>query len=110
MTDRPVYLPYRTILQQLQGEVYKCLDTWLRQGIILDVIKYCDHPRWYKKIPPGGGTSNWRWDLQLEVTPPIRVGPLIGGVTSDWRWDLQLEVTSPIRVGPLIRGGTSNQR
>ena len=29
---------------------------------ILDVIKYCDHPRWYEKIPPGGGTSNWRWD------------------------------------------------
>ena len=34
MTDRPIYLPHRTILQQLQGEVHKCLDTWLRQGII----------------------------------------------------------------------------
>ena len=34
MTDRPVYLPHRTIPWQLQGEVYKCLDTWLRQGII----------------------------------------------------------------------------
>ena len=33
MTDRPVYLPHRTILQQLQGQVHKCLDIWLRQGI-----------------------------------------------------------------------------
>ena len=33
-TDKPVYLPHRTIPWQLQGEVRKCLDTWLRQGII----------------------------------------------------------------------------
>ncbi|MEE8208622.1 MAG: reverse transcriptase family protein, partial [Nitrosomonadaceae bacterium] len=33
-TDKPVYLPHRTIPVQLQGEVRKCLDTWLRQGII----------------------------------------------------------------------------
>ena len=33
-TDKPVYLPHRTIPRQLQGEVQKCLDTWLRQGII----------------------------------------------------------------------------
>ena len=33
-TDRPVYLPHRTIPVQLQSEVRKCLDTWLRQGII----------------------------------------------------------------------------
>ena len=65
---------------------------------ILDVIKYCDHPRWYEKIPPGGGTSNWRWDLQLEVTPPIR------GDTSNWRWHLQSE------VGPPIGGEISNWR
>ena len=32
--DRPVYLPHRTIPPQLLGEVHKCLDTWLRQGII----------------------------------------------------------------------------
>ena len=32
--DKPVYLPHRTIPRQLQGEVQKCLDTWLRQGII----------------------------------------------------------------------------
>ena len=29
MMDRPVYLPHHTIPPQLQGEVYKCLDTWL---------------------------------------------------------------------------------
>ena len=29
-----MYLPHRTIPKQLQGEVRKCLDTWLRQGII----------------------------------------------------------------------------
>ena len=33
-TDRPIYLPHRTIPVQLQTEVHKCLDTWLRQGII----------------------------------------------------------------------------
>ena len=34
MTDKPVYLLCHTILRQLQGKVYKCLDTWLHQGII----------------------------------------------------------------------------
>ena len=33
-TDKPVYLPHHTILVQLQAEVCKCLDAWLRQGII----------------------------------------------------------------------------
>ena len=33
-TDRPIYLPHRTIPVQLQAEVHKCLDTWLMQGII----------------------------------------------------------------------------
>ena len=33
-TNKPVYLPHRTILRQLQGEVCKCLNTWLCQGII----------------------------------------------------------------------------
>ena len=33
-TDIPIYLPHRTIPVQLQAEVRKCLDTWLRQGII----------------------------------------------------------------------------
>ena len=32
--DRPVYLPHCTIWPQLLGEVHKCLDTWLKQGII----------------------------------------------------------------------------
>ena len=32
--DRPVYLAHCTIPPQLLGEVHKCLDTWLRQGII----------------------------------------------------------------------------
>ena len=52
--------------------------------IILDVIKYCDHPRWYKKISPGGGTSNWTCHLQLEVG--LEVSPPIRGGTSNWRW------------------------
>ena len=34
MTDKPVYLPHRTSPWKLQGGVRKCLDTWLRQGII----------------------------------------------------------------------------
>ena len=34
MTMKPVYLPHRTIPVQLQMEVRKCLDTWLKQGII----------------------------------------------------------------------------
>ena len=33
-TDKPVYLPHRTIPRKLQGEVHKCLNTWLHQGII----------------------------------------------------------------------------
>ena len=33
-TDKPVYLPHRTIPVQLQAAVRKCLDTWLKQGII----------------------------------------------------------------------------
>ena len=33
-TDKPVYLPHRTIPVQLQAEVRTCLDTWLKQGII----------------------------------------------------------------------------
>ena len=32
--ERPVYLLHCTIPPQLLGEVHKCLDTWLRQGII----------------------------------------------------------------------------
>ena len=33
-SDRPIYLPHHSIPPQLLGEVYNCLDTWLRQGII----------------------------------------------------------------------------
>ena len=33
-TDKPVYLLHRTIPRQLQGEVHKCLNTWVCQGII----------------------------------------------------------------------------
>ena len=34
MTMKPIYLLHHTIPVQLQTEVRKCLDTWLRQGII----------------------------------------------------------------------------
>ena len=33
-TDKPVYLPHRQIPVQLQSEVRKCPDNWLKQGII----------------------------------------------------------------------------
>ena len=33
-TNKPVYLPHRTIPRQLQGEVRECLNTWFCQGII----------------------------------------------------------------------------
>ena len=33
-TNKPVYLPHRTIPRQLQGEVHEYLNTWLCQGII----------------------------------------------------------------------------
>ena len=39
-SERPVYLPHCTIPPQLLGEVHKCLDTWLRQGI----IRPCQNP------------------------------------------------------------------
>ena len=32
-TDKPVYLPHRQIPVQLQQEVRKCLESWLKQGI-----------------------------------------------------------------------------
>ena len=32
--DKPIYLLHCTIPVQLQAEVHKCLDTWLKQGII----------------------------------------------------------------------------
>ena len=32
--DKPVYLPHHQIPVQLQSEVRKCLDNWLKQGII----------------------------------------------------------------------------
>ena len=83
----------------LLNPIFNLLDNW-GSTVILDVIKYCDHPRWYEKIPPGGGTSNQRWDLQLEVGPPIGAGPPIRGETSNWRWDLQ---NSKMDVPPLIR-------
>ena len=34
MTKKPVYLLHHTIPRQLQGEVHKCQDIWLCQGII----------------------------------------------------------------------------
>ena len=34
MTDKPVYLPHRQIPIQFQSEVRKCLNNWLKQGII----------------------------------------------------------------------------
>ena len=33
-SDKPVYLLHCTIPPQSQGEVHKCIDTWLQQGII----------------------------------------------------------------------------
>ena len=33
-SNKPVYLPHQAIPVQLQSEVRKCLDTWLKQGII----------------------------------------------------------------------------
>ena len=33
-TNKPVYLPHQQIPVQLQSEVRKCLDNWLKQGII----------------------------------------------------------------------------
>ena len=33
-TDKPVYLPHRQIPVQLQSEVRKCLNNWLKQGVI----------------------------------------------------------------------------
>ena len=34
MMDKPIYFSHCTIPVQLQAEVCKCLDTWLKQGII----------------------------------------------------------------------------
>ena len=33
-TDKPIYLPHRTIPRQQQGEKCKCINNWLHQGVI----------------------------------------------------------------------------
>ena len=82
----------------------------------VDVIKHCDCSRWYEKIPPGGETSIWRWDLQsevrfwLEVRPPIRVGPPFWGETSIWRWDSDFRWDLQSEVGSPFGGETSDWR
>ena len=65
--------------------------------------------------PISNGSFNWRWDLWLEVGPPIRgesanqrwvlqsqAGPPIGGLTSNWSFHLQSELP------PLIGAPTSD--
>ena len=32
--DKPIYLPYWTILRQLQGDVHKCINNWAQQRVI----------------------------------------------------------------------------
>ena len=70
----------------------------LGQKLFSPCYSWCNQVLWspqmVQKIPPGGGTSNWRWDLQLEVRSPI------GGDTSDQRWHLWLEA-------PMLHVGIS---
>ena len=44
-TDKPVYQPHHQIPVQLQSKVRKCLDNWLKQGIIC-LSKARMHHRW----------------------------------------------------------------
>ena len=44
-TDKPVYLPHHQIPVQLQSKVRKCLNNWLKQGIIHPSKAYTLH-RW----------------------------------------------------------------
>ena len=37
-TDKPVYLPHRQIPIQLQSDVKKCLDGWLKAWLILLIL------------------------------------------------------------------------
>ena len=79
---------------------------------ILDVIKYCDHPRWYEKIPAGCArefraqmsSSDRRSHLQLEISLPIR------GLTSDCRshwcmytFQLRCGTRREVHSTPLIK-------
>ena len=43
--DKPVYLHYHQIPIQLQSKVRRCLDNWLKKGII-HLSKACMHHRW----------------------------------------------------------------
>ena len=36
--DKPIYLPHHTIPAQLQAEVRKCLDTWLKQSLYVSQV------------------------------------------------------------------------
>ena len=67
MTDKPVYLPHRTILRQLQSEVWKCLDRWLRQGIIRpSKSPYASQVVMVRKKNLGNSTLWHRWSSIIE--------------------------------------------
>ena len=54
--------------------------------------------------PIRGETSNWRWELHLEVRL------LINGWSSSWRWDLWFELSVWLEVPPVIGGLISDWR
>ena len=58
---------------------FQLLQFVLTGVIFLDIIKYCDHPRRYEKMPSRGGMSD------------RRCPPLIGDLTSYWKSHVWLE-------------------
>ena len=62
MMDKPVYLAHCTIPPQLQGEVHKCLDTWLLTG---------NHQTLAESICfPGGNCAEENWgNLSMHGLP-----------------------------------------
>ena len=63
-TDKPVYLPDHTIPVQLQAEVCKCLDTWLKQGIIQPLQSQYACRKWSLSVK-NWGDSLVRWTFKL---------------------------------------------
>ena len=65
MTDRPVYLLHRTIPCQLQGKVGKCLDTWLKLGIIWPSEAICFSNGYIKKNDQWNLTLHWLLEIKF---------------------------------------------
>ena len=90
---------WRSLVQMAINKRATAVVSYMCVGCMLTVINiplgmatacsWCNQVLWSPQIVRKN-TSDWRWDLQLEVRSPI------GGEISDWRSHLWSEVSPPI--------------